>query len=549
MTLSPFKKFTFSRATAKQYLTSSSLRHAVNGVAKACREITFLAFCLISSSRWSYSQVSPIVPATPDRPSGMVALTNSGSAYVGLGMDSFTGKLKSQTCVVFERTGGGSGGQRLRHTKHEVRSEEHLYNALGLGIAARYSFVTGSVSGSLDYAKSFSLSRTESVLAIRQEVLNPEIRGFVPKPSQAALEAAKQGHKRFYEVCGDAFVVAVESGGTLTIVAKLKHETSKEESSARASVAANVGGGEGTFSLTQQFKEAITKGEVSVDIFRNGTKDAVPNDKNLEAYALSFPPKVALGKGEEVLVNYVIAPYKELNGLPEEVTRPINDQISILATLASTIANHKRLVGEINSVFENAWQFEQFDAATLNATKALGLEAIKKLEERARKCYENLPTPCSNDILNGPPSITLPERLFAAKLFAGAAPASFSMVSTNPNVRNLPTTFIGYALAKPKRPGDPPLYEGSSNAPCEATRVYGVYNPCQAFLGYATTEQKPGATELFLGLLPYQNEGCVNSHRSFGWQGGIGGDWCELPVGVGGARINKCRSYGFTATK
>ena len=547
MALSLSKQLTFSRTAGKKISSSCSLKHFVSRAAKTCRVIAFLFFCLICSQHWAFSQISPIVPASHDR-------TGTGSPYenlVGVGIDSLTGKTKTETCVNFQKIEGGKGGQLLSYTKHEVKSEEQLYNALGLALGARYSFAATSVSGAFNYAKSFSLSRTENVLVMRQEVLNPEIRGYVPRPSQAALNAAKRGPKIFHEICGDAFVLAVNTGGSLTIVAKFKNETSREESNARATVDANVGTGGGTLKLTEQFNKAIAKSEVSLDVFRNGTKDNVPDDKNLETYARMFPPKVASGTSEEALVHFETRLYKEIDGLPDTVRYSINDQLIILANLATTISKHKRLLGEINSVFENAWQFEHFDAATLNTAKAIETETIKKLEERARKCYGNLPAPCANDDLNEPPNITLPERLFAAKLFAGAVPANFSMVSTDPNVRGLPTTFIGYALVKPKRPGDPPLYVGSSTAPCEATRIYGVYNPCQTLLGYATTEQKPGSTELFLGLLQYQNEGCVNSHRSFGWQGGLGGDWCELPISVGGSsgRIIKCRSYGFTAIK
>lgn len=513
-----------------------------------------VCFCVITHCALAaYAQVGDPVSPPPSR-SGMQRLekARSTSSYLGRGLDSVTGRPLAATCVQFGQISTGEElGQQTTYYKRGVRTKEDVFNSFGVSASASYSFIGGAVSASLDYARSFSSSRSERTLAIQELVLNTNTQGFSPMPTRTAIDAARTSPKVFFEVCGDSFIGAIRTGGMLNMFVKLRSQTTAEETSSQAAISANAGMGSGAISLTELMRRALASHEAVVDIFRNGTRDEVPSDNDIEKYALSFPPLVKPGSGGERILGFEATPYKEILELPPTVKPLVNQQRRYIEALGKATLAAESRAEEIDYVLGNSWQFDVFQADPLTAAKARLTEQIRDFTNRARMCYENLPAPCKEDPITPTEAVSLPPKVLAARLYSGTAERNFSMISTAAAIRGGSSRLLGFALVN-ARPGSQPLWEGGAVGPCEATRVYGKpHTSCQTFLGYtAGNSASKESPALYLGVVPNLNDGCVNSDPSFGITGLLGTSSCGGGPTVGSVTpIARCVAYDFAYVK
>lgn len=502
----------------------------------------------VALSTGLFGQVPPVTGLTAEIGPNHLNHPLVGADYLGIGFNSITGKLAQDKCVEFEGTiGGAGGGQKTSYNKLDIKRQEDIYQSLGVSLALSFKFIGGDANTSLTYAKTFKSSRAEQTLGINMTVQNLESRGYTPSLTMAALAAANESKQTFLAACGDSFVLAATTGGVLNIFATFKSQTSSDETTSKSTIGGNVGSGSGSFSLTQDFRKAIAESQASVAIYRNGSKDALPADKDLEAYALNFPPSVQAGSGE-VLLSFEQGDYSAVQGFPSSASLSLSTQKSWLENVARRKLQQQGIVDQIDTLTAEPWKFAPFDATVVQAARAKASAAVTSFETLAQQCIDKLPDPCpsANAVEEAGPLI-FPAWKYSAKLYAGSSAGNFSMISTDPKVRGLPTTLIGYALSEPRDQSDLPLYVGGSQSPCEATRVYGgVYNPCQSLLGYARSDAMAGSIPLYLGRLHNVNESVVNTSPSFGLAG-----WANVqctatkPVGIFSPWL--CSPYGYSA--
>src|SRR5262249_13121583 len=121
-------------------------------------------------------------------------------------------------------------------------------------------------------------------------------------------ELAK-GIENFFAKCGDTFVVTTVTGGNFSAVATLKTETRSEQSRLDAAASATAGTASGNLSFSSDFKEVFNKTNRGVEIYRNGTKEGLPQPtaEELLKYSTDFPTKVS---GKDARLIFVsVAPY------------------------------------------------------------------------------------------------------------------------------------------------------------------------------------------------------------------------------------------------
>ena len=499
--------------------------------------VTFAVATIALGSAQEIPMVAPLADTKPT-----ISMSSSGglSDYLGLGLDSVTGALRAKTCVGFKRkTEPDDGGQQTLYDKRQIKTQEDILHSFGLSASATFRFGVGSASAALDYARDFQLSRSKETLGILEAVYNPDIRGFEPQLTQTALYAAGQGAAEFFKACGDSYIIGVKTGGFLSIFATFTSETSAESTTSKGTVSINTGRGDGTVSMTESLRRAIQNSTADVKIFRNGTHDSIPADRDLESYARSFPPKVSVTSGKAVILGYEPSAYSDFTEL-KDVFRSLRAQKDVLDLYARTVLEDSRIINEIDTVIADQWKYAGTNQKELSAIETSAQAQIKYLTVAARACYDNLPSECKvaniDSSLSARWILAVPEYKFSTKLYTGVGSANFGMLSTDPSYYG-PTRFAGYALAHPDSASDMFLYVGNSVWPCVSTRIYGSFGGppmnCMGLIGWASSAANGHKQPLYIGIVPDWNYGHVNTDSSF-----------NFPI-----NLKVSAPYGFLFTK
>ena len=238
------------------------------------------------------------------------------TADLGRGFDSLHGEVLGncvQKADVTSFSGGsGTGGgatSELRVTYARNRGE--LTEALGVRAeaAATFQFFGGSARAA--FAQRNNFSSTSGFLIISQEIINStEILESYELTRQASEILQSRGPAAFYEMCGDQFVAARITGGSLHVVLTMMDATGDitKASSSAAGLKSWLFSADG--SMTSAARRTFETTNVTIQVFQSGGHSVPEKLADLISYAFRFRSEVTgINAGKAAPVAFITKPY------------------------------------------------------------------------------------------------------------------------------------------------------------------------------------------------------------------------------------------------
>lgn len=263
----------------------------------------------------------------PGEPSGIdpsLALESRGgsthpaagtTANLGRGFDSLQGEVLGD-CVVNSKTISFAGAAEQPGASSDLvvryaRTREELASALGVSVEASATFGFFSGSARAKYAQREDLTSDTTFLVISNEVVNDTQSLETYRLSETADNALRTGGaSQFYRMCGDQFVAARVTGGSLHVVVEIRGATRSftQQVTAGASVQAWLfsAGGE----MSTEARRTLAQETTNVEVFQAGGL-AHPEDlPSLLSFAFRFRSHVTGSNAKYAApISFITAPY------------------------------------------------------------------------------------------------------------------------------------------------------------------------------------------------------------------------------------------------
>jgi hypothetical protein len=237
------------------------------------------------------------------------------TANLGRGFDSLTGDVLGD-CVAKAETLSFAGGNEAAGATSKLlvryaRTREELASALGVSVEASATFGFFSGSARAKYAQSQEFASDTTFLVISHEIVNDTQSLATYKLSEAAEDALKRGGAtQFYRMCGDQFVAARVTGGSLHVVVEIR------STSQAFSNEITVGGGVQAWlysvdgEMTTESRNALQQQKTHVEVFQAGGTDGPRDLNDLLSFAYRFRSEVTGAKAKYARpISFVTAPY------------------------------------------------------------------------------------------------------------------------------------------------------------------------------------------------------------------------------------------------
>lgn len=199
------------------------------------------------------------------------------------------------------------------------------------------------------------------------------------------------GDAVFRFTCGDRFTVGIRRGGQFSAVISVDTHTTKDQQEIESEISASAAQGKMSASLKQRFESYQSKGNLQIDVLRDGLEDVLPNLDlaNLLNYSLEFPKKIADAKQmpirELITADYtpllLQAANKDLGATPHWATL-LSDQFAYLRKLA-------KYRGDLVYIRDHKDQFVAFDERQLLSKLNHVNNAMDGLIVWARECVRS----------------------------------------------------------------------------------------------------------------------------------------------------------------
>ncbi len=330
----------------------------------------------------------------------------TSDARIGRGYDSATNEIKSQ-CIVFNDRpqelatvvpGGSTDAQDLSFKMTYLKNSEDLLNSLSINAAASFGWGVFSGDASISYATNKHVSRFGEYLLIDETVQN--ITQFlVATRLTTEASAVKNNPFEFRRLCGDQFIVGIETGGSFYAVLEASANSEEEQSDIRTTFSAAAYGGKLDAQTMAKFKELTTNNSLNITVIRKGPADNVPADMDsVKSYAESLPGKVRQNGGTAWPI---LMTTKEYGSLAPTIS---GSQGVFLNTAGEQYMRLNRLIAGLEYIAANKDLFGGFDQAKYDAEYAATERAANDLSANAEKCSKDS-TKCFA------PAFTLPREL------------------------------------------------------------------------------------------------------------------------------------------
>lgn len=279
------------------------------------------AACDVAGTGPSSTEPGPAQAEGVD-PSLVLASRGGGShpapgttAMLGRGFDSLSGEVLGD-CVARTKTMSFAGATEQPGATSDLvvryaRTREELASSLGVSGEASASFGFFSGSARASWAHRDEIATDTTFLVISNQVVNNTESLETYQLSDAAEKALREGGSAaFYRMCGDQFIAARVTGGSLQVVVEIRN-TSKslmKEMSAGAGIKAWVFSASGE--ITSAAKSALEKEDIDIQVFQDGGLEYPSGLGDLVSYAYRFRGSVTGANSKHAApIAFVTAPY------------------------------------------------------------------------------------------------------------------------------------------------------------------------------------------------------------------------------------------------
>jgi hypothetical protein len=317
---------------------------------------------------------------------------SEGMAY-GVGFDSVSGVVRGDCVVRTEpESPVGVAGQEVVFKLRQITSSSELAKELNISASASLRAAFGKVSAKATYVSQQNINQFSVYLIADVSVTNPTRRMRDIKLTDEAWKLLElKGEDLFRDRCGDEFLSGITTGGEYIAILQITTKTEEERENVSVSVRAKGTGG--TWSAGADFKfalESISKEyEVEVTSFQQGgdTTDVPDTVDEIIERAVNFPEQV---EGNEAFAfSAFFQDYKALD-LPDG-RNPIDveNQKRVIEKLADYYLFYSDVLNNIEYVFKNAEQFEDFDSVELSIRANEIRSTLNGLVQSASECFDN----------------------------------------------------------------------------------------------------------------------------------------------------------------
>ena len=236
----------------------------------------------------------------------------NSDAGIGRGYDSATNEVREQ-CVVFNgkpaelRTvlpdDDNPDVQSVYFRMSHVTDSEDLFRSLKIDASASFSSGAYSGNASVSYATSKTMSRYHEFLLINEEVTN--LTQFL-KSTNLTDKAAKvvKDPFKFRAMCGDQFIVGIQTGGTFSAILNATANSEQEQTSVAGTFSAAAYGNSLDVKTVSEFKDVVKHNSLDITVLRQGPHENVTNDLDkirdyVETIRLAKPTEEHLGNSDD----------------------------------------------------------------------------------------------------------------------------------------------------------------------------------------------------------------------------------------------------------
>ncbi|SFT11545.1 hypothetical protein [Methylobacterium sp. yr668] len=269
-------------------------------------------------------------------PDGTPALLGSGWDSVGSTVmgDCVDRSGKTETILP---PGTNAEGQSVVFDAAYIDSVSKMRSVLNVSASASFSYGIYSGGGRYQLFQDDTINSFSSYMYVSVTVLNQTQILSQKNLNAGRVKQISSNKDDFRKACGDQFVSALSTGGTFSAVVRIESMTEAHQKAVSAAINGAIAGfGKASGSVDSQFSSLQSMGKVTIKVIRKGATGDVPELKDFNKYAVSFPAKVSSTMGKPWPFNAIVSSYDTVDNLPTNTSPYTYDQQNIyLEGLAS----------------------------------------------------------------------------------------------------------------------------------------------------------------------------------------------------------------------
>lgn len=367
----------------------------------------FLAWlCTLLLAACATASPTPDAPSSQPEPAGvdpsLVLASRGGSthpasgttAILGRGFDSLQGEVLGD-CVASAKAISFAGANDHAGATSDLvvryaRTREELANALGVSVEASASFGFFGASARAKWAHRDDITSDTSFLVISNEVVNDTQSLETYRLSDSAEAVLREGGvDAFYRMCGDQFIAARVTGGSLHVVVEIRNasQSFSKQMSAGAGVKAWVFSASGE--MTEEAKRALASEEHHIEVFQSGGLGHPERLQQLVSFAYGFRSLVTGANAKHAApISFVTAPYSVVATATQINIPSLTQQRRRLTELAVWHGDAKTRRRDLIDAEAGAGTCKEKEARFSRATEQVE-GAIRAIEVEAQACVED----------------------------------------------------------------------------------------------------------------------------------------------------------------
>jgi hypothetical protein len=333
----------------------------------------------------------------------------NGIVY-GRGVDSLTGMMRGFGVERGpEEEIPNAGGQIITYYLNKVESTADLEKSLGLRARLSAQFGLFGASAKFAFAQDSAFNSYSVFLVARMAVANAFRQIVDVKLDAESGQLLMDGRKeRFRELCGDAYVAGLQTGGEFCAVLELRTQSTTDQMELSAKLSGSYAlAASGSAEFSTRMREASTNRFLKVSMYQAGGTETTTTNSVDEVLKRVYNYAEGV-QAEPVPHAALILDYGTLD-LPEGPS-PIDVEVArnVLLQYARQNGALLKLQNDINYVRENQDQFISPDINALNAAAADIADRLNKLVDNAKLAADDVRSATYIDV--GIPPVQLPQR-------------------------------------------------------------------------------------------------------------------------------------------
>ena len=293
---------------------------------------------------------------------------------------------------------GTGAGKSVVFEFDKLTSDKTLTDKLNIATSMSVDYLMGGASAKFDFTKSHVASENSVTITVNSRVINSERTLGKVTLTKEAQKLYNSNPIAFYDLCGDAFVSGIRTGGEFHAVFEYKGLTSEEKQKIEASFSAHYLTMKADGHMTLENELLLKSSKLKVRIIQSGgdvvTSTSLEDFKAAaENFARSVTAVDANGKpGNSWAMEVTLKGYDKIT-VPSSANAKFTQLRAVRPIFLALVQKANRwedFKSQLDYVVENTGEFVPFDAKEIEGYRGIAQKQLDTIKLAMDVCLENI---------------------------------------------------------------------------------------------------------------------------------------------------------------